>query len=103
MRIEDEKCLDSFRQAPCCEYCHAPSRDGLHPHHWYARGMGGASRLDIRENLISLCPACHGKVHDGNIHREAILVLIALREKKTPEEIKGIVYRLLADPSREMP
>ncbi len=104
MKVIDENCLDKFRQAPLCEYCHAVNRDGLHPHHWYAKGMGGASRLDIRENLIALCACCHQKVHDGNIPRHVILALIAVRCHAFPDNVKAMVHRLLRTlPGEEMP
>ncbi len=103
MKIIDEACLDKFRQAPACEYCGIAGRGDLHPHHWYAKGMGGASRLDIRENLIALCAFCHQKVHDGNIPRHVILALIAVRMKSWPDQIRDMVHRLVRMPPSDEP
>ncbi len=88
MKIIDEACLDKFRQAPQCEYCHKVNYGQLEPHHWRAKGMGGACRMDTSINLISLCRLCHQKCEDGNIPRHVILALIAVREQLSPVQIK---------------
>ena len=47
-----------------CQLCgFVFSCDTLAAHHKKTVGSGGD---DTAENLISLCQACHNKIHDGN-------------------------------------
>lgn len=51
------------RDKHVCQFCGGVATD---VHHRKARGMGSTSRKDIylgRANLISLCRACHDRVH----------------------------------------
>jgi hypothetical protein len=59
----------------------------------------GASGPDIKENCLKLCgPAsmaagCHGLDHQGKISNDELFSIIAVREEKSPEEIKEIVHQ----------
>jgi 5-methylcytosine-specific restriction endonuclease McrA len=37
----------------------------LQAHHKVHRGLGGANRLDVPENLETICNACHARIHGG--------------------------------------
>lgn len=92
MKIIDEDLLDVFRQAGRCELC---SRPGADPHHVLSRGMGSATRLDVRENLLCLCRACHDRAHYSACPRRRVLLLvIADREGRPVDEIEAKLYAL---------
>lgn len=94
MIVIDDDLLDELRRKQRCEFCGLRAR--CQPHHYHARGMGGGSRLDIRENLIALCPECHGKAHGLKITRADIMEAIARREKKTPRQCQEVIWDMLA-------
>lgn len=94
MIVRDEKLLAAFRSQTRCEHCRRYVREGCHPHHFTARGMGGGGRLDVRCNLLSLCWQCHRDVHDGRIPRKELLEIIAHREQLSPEEVMDQLWRL---------
>lgn len=98
MIVKDKALLKEFAAKPVCERCGGKSRGALHPHHLFCRGMGGGSRLDIRINVLALCPACHGAFHDGNIPRGELVRVVADREKVDPSYIEVEVYRILRLP-----
>ena len=100
MKIINEALLNDFRRAPCCEVCFRKNRSGLQPHHYRAKGIGGAWRMDVRINLIALCLFCHRKAHDGNVSRKRILEIIAAREGRTPEEVTAELDRLRQQSSK---
>jgi hypothetical protein len=100
MIIKDEDLLDEFRGAKKCEWCRRRVGGPAHPHHIWARGMGGGNRMDVRENLISLCLNCHQVVHNGEIPRDAILVMVARREKVSVEEICDKIWTIQRTPAR---
>jgi hypothetical protein len=55
-----------------CVACGDDNPDHLHQHHLVPRSCGGT---DDESNLITLCVACHGKVHGvewSNDHSERI-------------------------------
>lgn len=93
MRVIDKKLLKQFSQPGRCECCGrmCGSRD---PHHLFSRGAG---RIDVRQNLVSICRECHSMVHSGAMCRKAMLEIAAKREGTTPDEIEALVYRLRAD------
>lgn len=100
MKIINEKLLDEFRGHGVCELCRrwVFRRE---PHHWIARGMGGANRLDVRINLIALCAAfsggmdCHARHHNGDgPSREKLLAIISRRERMEPQAIMDELRRL---------
>ena len=90
MRIEDESVLDQFR-GRMCEWC---GKERGHPHHIWAKGMGGGGTLDVRINLMTLCISHHDDVHNGKIRRWELLELVAKRERTTPEAIVDEINRL---------
>ena len=94
MIVIDEPLLDSFRNAPC-ELC---GRRPASPHHLWAKGAGGGSRLDLPINLIALCPPCHQNVHAGNIPRSLLLLAVARRERTTPGKIQDIIWKMRRTP-----
>lgn len=92
-KVIDEALLATYRLKTHCELCGTRLRYPAHPHHVRAKGMGGGGRLDIAINLIALggpwekdCN-CHGRLHDGNIPREAVLEVVARREGLSVEEL----------------
>lgn len=98
MRIVNEDLLDEFRAARVCEWCKRKLRYPAHPHHVFCKGMGSATRLDIRINLIALggpwdCN-CHGEFHDGNILRCDLLAVVSQREGRLQDEIEREIYAL---------
>lgn len=100
MKILDEALLDEFRAAPWCEWCGRPSPGRLDPHHVWAKGMGGGGQLDHRWNLFSMCRLCHDRAGNpaskNGIPRWKILILIAIRERTTPEAIEAEINRIKA-------
>ena len=92
MKVVNEDLLDEFRAPGRCEWCTDYCPDGRDPHHLWARGMGGGGRLDIRENLISLCRVCHSLFHAGHIGRYDLLAIVAHREGKQQYQIEHAVY-----------
>lgn len=98
MRVPDEDLLDAFRAARRCDLCGLPIYDRAEPHHVYPKGAGSGSRVDIRENIMAVHRNCHASIEAGNVHREVCWLIVALREGKTPEEVKTLVYRIVAAP-----
>lgn len=95
MIVKDEALLDEFRGPGLCQFCGKWNKV-REPHHWKPKGAGGGSRLDIRENIISMgfvwgC-GCHDKAENAKISREAVLAKIAAREGKNPEECQQIIH-----------
>lgn len=69
---------DSVDGWPCCIYCGTPAPTD-HPTayscaHYIARSQGG---LGIEENILTLCPKCHGR-YDATEHREEMRRLFRL-------------------------
>lgn len=96
MIVKDEKVLTRFRQAPRCEWCGRPTPHGCDPHHVFAKGLGGGSRLDIAINLASLCRSCHQSHHSGHLPlREDLQAIVAQREGRFQVDIMADIYRLL--------
>lgn len=92
MKVIDRDLLKRFTQAPWCEWCNRPTPQGTDPAHIFSRGAG---RVDIAENLCSLCRWCHSSSHNGHEPTRAQLLEIAgRREGKTPAEITEKVQRL---------
>lgn len=98
MIVIDEALLDQFRGPGRCEFCGAlvKRREAAHV---LARGMGGGSRLDVRENLVALCGpwdgACHLKSHQGqHPTTQDLLEVVAKREQKTAAEILDYLWKL---------
>jgi hypothetical protein len=87
----DPTLLESVRLRCRCERCR--KRGPVDPHHVFARGMGGAGRLDLPENLIALCRWCHDAFHAGNIKRAELLDLVAVRERTTVDAIVAKIHR----------
>ncbi len=106
MRIVNKALLREFAMAPRCQWCGRSVPTGLHPHHVFSRGAG---RLDIRINLIPLCPPfvgnnCHGLVHAGEIMRCDLLAVVAAREDVAQDKIEEYVHLLRRTPKgTEMP
>lgn len=76
MEVIDDNLLDEFRQKPC-EICNR--RPPSEAHHLSGRGMGGGSRKDVRENLVSLCRRHHQEFHDGNLRRDVLKAIVQYR------------------------
>jgi hypothetical protein len=93
MKVINEDLLDTFRRKPRCEVCKRRF-DVLEPHHVWAKGMGGGGRLDVPQNLISVCRYCHQAIHLGKVSRLELLAIVARRERTTVAEIEEEIWRL---------
>lgn len=92
MRVDSHETLAIFRGRPC-EW--NPSHGPGEPAHIYARGLGDGNRLDLPENLVTLCRTCHTRSHAGQEPtREQLLALAAQREKKDMEEMRAELFRI---------
>lgn len=87
MTIEDLAVLALFRAREQCEYCRRIMKTGLDPNHVIQKGVGGGKRLDVKENLVSLCRRCHMAYHSGDSKypgpatmRKCFFEIIAVRE-----------------------
>ena len=90
MRIVDKDLLREFASAWQCEFCGKRTPNGCDPAHIFSRGAG---RVDVRENLVSLCAICHRKSHAGHRpNRADLLSIAAKRENTTVEAIEALVY-----------
>ena len=95
MKIVDLLLLQEFRDKDRCEWCRKYTRTGLDPHHVYCRGLGGAFRLDIRINMVSLCRQCHVSAHTSCEPCQAdLLAVIAKRESMTVDAVEREIFRL---------
>lgn len=97
MKVPDPDLVAAFRAtARCCEWCRKPGP--IQVHHWWHRGLGDASRLDILINIMALCPQCHAEEENGQILRIDLLAVIAARENTTQDAIRREIWRLLRLP-----
>src|SRR5437868_14662554 len=96
MLVKDEGVLEEFRSRKRCDWCGGgPSFDlPLVPHHIRCRGHGGGSRLDIRENLLTVCWRCHAWIQE-HIPADAQFAVVAAREGTTVQKIRNKINRLL--------
>lgn len=98
MKIIDPAALATPRSVTC-EWCGLYCRKPTERHHIVSRGMGGGSRLDIRENLIDLGGAfdcdCHGRAQAGKISKDSLFNTVAMAIDSTLAKVKSKVYRLL--------
>ena len=93
MKIENPSLLRKFSSPGICEYCKRPS-PVRHAHHLSARGMDSGKQLDVRINLIGLCPLCHQELHDGNILRIDLQAVVAVREGVNQDDIRSVMSLL---------
>lgn len=101
MIIENEKLLQSFREATRCELCGSPTPQGADPHHLMTRGAG---RVDIPGNLASLDRCCHMTVHAKDQIASELKQIVAKREGVPWDVIEESVWffrRLPRDPTDE--
>ncbi len=92
MKIVNEKTLALFRAAGPCEHCRK-WQDRRDPHHVTSRGHGAGTRIDLKENLVGLCRACHSRYGDDPRHKEFFLTLIAERENfKNADAVMDYLY-----------
>ncbi len=84
MIIRNRKALERARCAGPCEYC-GLWHERREPHHLLSRGHGGGTRLDIQQNLMSLCPFwkgndCHRLKGDDPRCAPEMFRIVAIRE-----------------------
>lgn len=91
MIVADERVLTAARYRCRCEACGRVRPDCYDPHHIFSRGAG---RVDIPENVISLCRACHNRAHTGQISRLLLLVVAGHREKLLTDDIEENVWTI---------
>ena len=86
-RIKDKALLRAMRkEITWCERC---GRSGyIEAHHIKRRSQGGD---DIHPNIIRLCPDCHRGVHMALYDWRELVVIVAKREGKTPQEIAATI------------
>lgn len=98
MKIIDPAVMKTPR-SPLCEYCGLYCRRPTERHHIVSRGMGGANRLDIEQNLIDLGGAfdcgCHDRAQRGEISKDDLFECVALKLGSTHAQVKTKVMRLL--------
>ena len=98
MRIVDEALLETFRQPGPCSWCGRwfPRLDAAHV---FAKGLGSGSRLDVTQNLVSLCRQDHSMSHAGKSPTRAeLLAIVAEREGVSLEDIEVEIFRLRREP-----
>lgn len=72
-----------------CILCGSP--DGAPNAHYVARSQGG---LGVAENIVTLCPACHGRYDNGPGRRETGAEIRAYLMEKYPGWDEGeLTYR----------
>lgn len=86
-RIRDKKAIREARK-PWCELC--GRTNWIEVHHIVAIGFAQRGH-DLKENLIALCTECHDLAQEGKISRVQLINLVAVREKKTEEEIWELI------------
>ncbi len=97
MLIVNEPLLVPHRLPGACELCGrwCVQRE---PHHIFAKGFGGGSRLDIPINLLGVGAAfmcnCHGKIHGSHIKRDECIDAVAEREALTFAYVEETLLRL---------
>lgn len=101
MKILNEKLLEEFRAPGRCEWCGKRCRV-REPHHIYARGMGGAGRLDVRINLVALGSTlafectCHTDHHAGERPlRDELLAVASAREGVLQRDAEAVIHYLV--------
>lgn len=88
MNHENKEVLDKARKRNC-ELCgHKPPN---HAHHLMSRGAG---RVDIDENISSLCFACHSKVHSDVREANKLWDKVEKRTGLTKQEIQVKVWEM---------
>lgn len=93
MRVVDPDALDRIRALPCA-WCGA--RPLSEAAHLFARGHGGGLRVDLRQNLVSLCRLDHQMHHDGHEPtRVQLLAVVAAREGITVEQLQDLLWRVM--------
>lgn len=101
MRIVDQKLLAAPRPLRC-EYCGRLCGYPTELHHVIPRGMGGANRLDVPENLIALGGAfdcrCHQDAGNGVITKRELFVKVGKRLGTSGLKCRNKVERLLKAP-----
>ena len=90
---------DSAGGWPCCIYCGRPAPTGnplaFSNAHYIARSQGG---LGIVENILTLCPACHGQ-YDATDSRRAMRQYFKayLEHKHTGWDEEKLTYKKMED------
>ena len=76
-RIRNHKAIQAARK----DYCERCGRRDLpiEVHHVLHRQMGGGRQLDVPENLLALCVACHRAYYNGRIGREELMEIARRR------------------------
>lgn len=106
MIVIDEYLLASIRLEPCC-WCDLPGPSEAS--HTFAKGMGGAFRLDVVENVLPVCRECHQAHHDGSksprnglrLGRYAMLCLSAVRIGISADECQQRIFTMRNAPKEQ--
>lgn len=101
MIVKNESILRLFKGPGNCQYC-GRWCNRLEAHHATCRGIGGANRLDIIENLLAVGSVwdcgCHDRITRGDIKPATVWLRIARREGKSVEWIMERVRAILRAP-----
>jgi hypothetical protein len=102
MKVISEAMLNRFRGPGLCECGCGQWSDNREAHHAFVkRGMGGGTRMDVKENLCGLRPLpCHYKAEHSQEFNRKIQERIAVREGRTVEEIRDWLNTITAAPKR---
>ena len=105
MRVLDEALLETYRAPGKCWLC-GKWFPRLEAHHSFVmRGMAGGCRVDLPENLSSLCASlkgCHQLVTVNKAAREMVRCVVAERCGATVEQVYDWLFLVLRTP-REKP
>jgi hypothetical protein len=92
MQIVNRLLRHTFAGWRTCEWCRRPGF--CVGHHLWRKGMGGGAWLDLRINLVSLCPECHDEADAYKITRSDLLAIVAQREGCLQRDIEAVIERL---------
>ena len=100
MKILNQRTLDEFRTRGPCSWCARVCRV-REPHHWYPKGMGNSSQLDVQFNLIAVGSSqlfqcdCHTRMESGEIYRGDVLAKIAALNGLLQDPLERAIYLLV--------
>lgn len=96
MKLLNDGALQEFRGPGECSWCRMKVRN-REPHHIYSRGAG---QVDHPWNIAALCAVfsggknCHHEVHQGNVDRSDLELMVAGREGIMQGHISHLVWAI---------
>jgi hypothetical protein len=96
VKIVNKRLLKEMAKPGPCSWCGRPCPDGRDVHHWFIkRGMGGGTRLDIPENLISLDRFCHRDAEDRKICKDDLGAVRAAQLGRLQHDLERTILETL--------